>query len=233
MGVRGERVATLMRNSNDAAIAIFAAHAAGAQVVPLNPAYTASELEPILADARPRVIIADEDLHPLLTAIAGRTQLVTAGDFSRWRGPGGLTLPEPLPSPDDLATLQYTGGTTGRAKGVNLTHRSVAVNISQREAVLSTRPEAERVLALTPLFHVYAMAMCLHLAAYARSTLVILRQYRPELALEAVAQHRITLFAGSPTHLPRRAGASEFRRHRSFVALPVQLGGGSASRRRH
>ena len=62
-GVRGGRVAILMGNSIDTAIAIFAAHAAGAQVVPLNPAYTPSELGPVLADAAPRVIICDHGLR--------------------------------------------------------------------------------------------------------------------------------------------------------------------------
>ena len=65
-GVRGERVAVLLANSNDAAIAIFAAHAAGAQAVPLNPAYTASELGPILADAACKVIVCDVNVEPVV-----------------------------------------------------------------------------------------------------------------------------------------------------------------------
>ena len=225
-GARGERVAILMGNSNEAAIAIFAAHAAGAQAVPLNPAYTASELGPILADAAPRVIIADAGLDTIIAKLIDpQATCVIAVDRasapSRW-GNNKHTLP-PLPAPNDLATLQYTGGTTGRAKGVNLTHRAIAVNISQREAVLSTRPEQEHVLAVTPLFHVYAMSMCLHLAAYARSTLVIMPQYRPELALAALARHRVTLARRQPDHLPRAAGASGLRRCRFLVARAVQL----------
>jgi long-chain acyl-CoA synthetase len=56
-GVRGGRVALLMENSIDIVIAMFAAQAAGAQVVPLNPAYTPSELDPILLDAEPAVVL--------------------------------------------------------------------------------------------------------------------------------------------------------------------------------
>jgi long-chain acyl-CoA synthetase len=202
-GAHGQRVAILMGNSNETAIAIFAAYASGAQVVPLNPAYTASELGPMLADAAPRIVIADADLDAFVAKLIDRqaTSVIAVergSALSRWGHQKKRTLP-PLPAPDDLATLQYTGGTTGRAKGVNLTHRATAVNISQREAMLSTRAEQERVLAVTPLFHVYAISMCLHLAAYARSTLVILPQYRPEFALAALARHRVTLLAGSPT----------------------------------
>jgi len=55
------------------------------------------------------------------------------------------------------------------------------------------------VLAITPLFHSYSMAMGLYLAVYARSTLVILPRYRPDTVLEAIARERITLMLGSPT----------------------------------
>jgi long-chain acyl-CoA synthetase len=54
------------------------------------------------------------------------------------------------PTPDDLATLQYTGGTTGRPKGVNISHRQMAVNVSQREAALPTRPGDESILCMMP-----------------------------------------------------------------------------------
>ncbi len=232
-GARGERVAILLANSNDAAIAIFAAHAAGAQAVPLNPAYTTSELGPILADAACKVIVCDTNIEPVVRAAgAGQAALrIVVGPeaerLTRWSGETKWELPVPLPSQDALATLQYTGGTTGKAKGVNLTHRAIATNISQREHVLSTRPENERILAITPLFHVYAMAMCLHLAVYARSTLIILRQYRPDLALVSVTEQRITLLAGSPTIFQGLMADDAFGRT-NFSSLVLCTSGASA-----
>src|SRR3990172_1100818 len=92
LGARGERVAILLANSNDAAIAMFAAHAAGAQAVPLNPAYTASELGPILADAACKAIICDLNVEPaVLAAGADRSALriivgPDAERLTRWRG---------------------------------------------------------------------------------------------------------------------------------------------------
>jgi len=121
--------------------------------------------------------------------------------LTKWRDQPDLASSLPLPSPDVLSTLQYTGGTTGVAKGVNLTHRAVAINVSQREALLPTRPEKERILTSMPLFHVYAVSMGLYLAAYCRSTLVIMPRYRPDLMLEAVEREQITLMAASPTIL--------------------------------
>ena len=207
----GARVALLMGNSADIAIATFGVQAAGAQVVPLNPAYTASELAPMLADADPAAVIFDSSVAPVLRQVLDADPALQAvrrigvGPGARrltaWRDQRGLAATLPLPQPEWLSTLQYTGGTTGRSKGVDLAHAAVAVNVSQREALLPTVPDAERVLAITPLFHVYAVAMGLYLSAYARSTLVVLPRYRPEDVLEAIARERITLLAASPTIL--------------------------------
>ena len=201
----GGRVALLMANSIDIAIASFAVQAAGLQLVPLNPAYTPHELAPILENADPAGLIHDADCAPAILEVAraqGLRHLRAVGPGQRltvWRNEPVSLETFPLPSPNALSTLQYTGGTTGRSKGVNLTHASVSINVSQREALLPTHTEDERVLAVTPLFHVYAVAMGLYLAVFCRGTLVILPRYRPEWVFEAIERHQITLFSGSPT----------------------------------
>jgi long-chain acyl-CoA synthetase len=117
-----------------------------------------------------------------------------------------------LPNPQDLALLQYTGGTTGKSKGVNLTHRAIATNVAQREALLPTKMDAERVLCAMPLFHSYGMAMGLFLAANCRGTLVIMERYRPDDLLRIVQEERITLFPGSPTIFTGLLGHADFPR---------------------
>ena len=86
-------------------------------------------------------------------------------------------LPEDLPRHEDLATLQYTGGTTGLPKGVNILHRQIAYNIAQREAWLPTRRNSEVVLCVMPLFHVSAVSMSLYLSLHARGELVLMRRF--------------------------------------------------------
>ena len=221
MGARGSRVALICGNSLDMPVAMFAAHAAGAQAVPVNPTYTARELTHILTDAHPQVVVYDDSVaatvEPLCTqlGIPHRVRVAAEGGphpnpppegegervrrLDVWKDEAGLALPQPLPRPDDLATLQYTGGTTGLPKGVNITHRQMAVNISQREAALPTRADDERILCMMPLFHVFAVAMCLHLAAYCRGLLVIMPRYKPELLLELLARERITRLPAGPT----------------------------------
>jgi long-chain acyl-CoA synthetase len=208
LGAAGGRVALVMGNSVDICIAMFAVHAARAQVVPLNPIYTAHELTPMIADAAPHAIIYDSAVAVTIEPLAasqGIGHLIRVGpDARRLIGAASLddapsALPEPGPEPDELATLQYTGGTTGRSKGVNLTHRTVSTNISQREALVPTRRGVERILCVMPLFHVYASAMCLHNAVYCQGTLVIVPRYQADVVFDLLDRERITALAGSPT----------------------------------
>ena len=197
-GLNGSRIALLLNNSIEMAVASFAVHMAGAQAVLLNPAYTEREIGIILQDAEPALLLFHKSsAHLIPSDIAGLMLMpIHAEDLDRLSA-----CPEDIATsgPDALATLQYTGGTTGRPKGVNLTHRAIATNIAQREALLPTIPNAERVLCVTPLFHSYATAMALHLAAYCTGTLVIVSKYSAETTLRIIESERITLFPGSPT----------------------------------
>jgi len=205
LGAGGERVAIVLPNSIDACVATYGSHAALAQLVPLNPLYTERELAEILADAAPRVLIYSAarrmQIEPLAARLGIRHTLALepgSARMTQWRAQD-LGLPEPHPSPEDFAFVQYTGGTTGRSKGVNLTHRAVATNVSQREGLLPTGRGGERILCVMPLFHTYALSMGLHLAAYCSGTLVVLPRYHPQEVLETMVAERITIFPGSPT----------------------------------
>jgi long-chain acyl-CoA synthetase len=206
LGLAGERIAFVLGNSLDICVAYFGVHAAGCQAVPLNPLYTPRELEQMLGDAAPALVLYEPGVAANVEPVAAKLGIPLRwliGDGGRrltaWRGEAGLEAKLPLPDPDSLATLQYTGGTTGRSKGVNLAHRAYAYNVSQREALMPSRPDTERILCVMPLFHVYASHVCLHTAAYARGTMVVLPRYRPDETLAAMQAEKITIFGGSPT----------------------------------
>ncbi|MFY0478578.1 AMP-binding protein [Achromobacter marplatensis] len=199
----GDRVATLLGNSDLACVMTLALQCAGNQHVPLNPLYTARELEFILRDAQPGLLVADGPsaavAAPLATALGIR--LVMEDEARAWMEPAPDMAATPL---DDVASqapalLQYTGGTTGQPKGVILGRDAIATNVFQRELALPTRYGADSVLCAMPLFHSYGMAMGLFLAASAAATLVLLPRYRPDDVCDAVERERITLFPGSPT----------------------------------
>ena len=109
LGAAGGRVALVMGNSIDICIAMFATHAARAQVVPLNPIYTAHELTPMIADAAPFVIIYDSAVAATIEPLAGShaiPHLIRVGSDARrligaaWCPIPRAGLPDPLPEPD-------------------------------------------------------------------------------------------------------------------------------------
>ncbi|KWT92083.1 MULTISPECIES: AMP-binding protein [unclassified Variovorax] len=197
------RVAVIMRNGIGACIAHFGVLASGAQLLPMNPEYTARELRYQLEDADCDAVIADSALHELVAPLAASLNLpavwMDSGVPRATEQDAGVHGLPPKVDPRSLAVLQYTGGTSGRPKGVNLTHAALRTNVEQREAMLPTRPAGERILCAMPLFHSYGMAMGLYLAARCAGTLVILPAFRRDDLFDAIERHRITLFPGSPS----------------------------------
>ena len=102
-------------------------------------------------------------------------------------------------TPDDLALLQYTGGTTGQPKGAMLTHRNLVANAYQAAA---WDPDLERgretVLAALPMFHVYGLTMCLTLNMLIGGTLVLLPTFDLGLLFKAIDNSKPTVFPGVP-----------------------------------
>ena len=108
---------------------------------------------------------------------------------------------ETLPSrgPDDLALIQYTGGTTGTPKGVMLSHRNVVANALQcRHWVPDFHEGQEVFLGVVPLFHVYGLSTCLHLALMTGSAVVLLPRFQVVEVLYAIHRYRPTIFSGIP-----------------------------------
>lgn len=199
----GDRVGLLLQNSLDLAVATFAVHALRAQVVAFNPNYGERELRAMLADAGLCFLIVDDavrvDISSLCTLPSER--ILRTGDsgksFLRLLDTP-KELPDDLPNHTDLATLQYTGGTTGQPKGVNISHGHLAANLIQREARLPTQRGEEVMLCPMPLFHVSAVAMCLHLGVFAAAELVIHRRFSASATVHALAHDGITLMSGAP-----------------------------------
>ncbi|HCJ11020.1 MAG TPA: long-chain fatty acid--CoA ligase [Clostridiales bacterium] len=101
---------------------------------------------------------------------------------------------------EDVACLQYTGGTTGVSKGCMLTHRNLVVNAVQvRNWMPDIEDGGERILTVLPLFHSYAMTTCMNLAALCGGTMILLPRFIIEDVLKAIDKYKPTLFPGAPT----------------------------------
>ncbi len=227
-----QRVALIAGNSVQMAVTMLAIQAANAQVVPVNPAYTSRELAEILQDADPALVLCDINVCERVKNVLAHLPIQSTclsldqADLSlaHLKRHPMSSLPLPMPGADDLASLQYTGGTTGRSKGVEITHGQICVNVSQREFALPTRPDQEVILCAMPLFHVFAIAMCLHLGMYCRGRLVILREYHATDTLGAIDSHRVTILPAGPTVF-RGLLAHPCFRSTSFGSLRVTFSG--------
>lgn len=109
----------------------------------------------------------------------------------------GDEAPRTEVGPEDLALLQYTGGTTGVPKGVMLTHRNLVANTMQCRAWMpSLRDGQEVFLGVIPFFHVYGMTACMNLAIATGGSIVLLPRFVTKDVLRAIVKFRATLFMG-------------------------------------
>jgi long-chain acyl-CoA synthetase len=101
---------------------------------------------------------------------------------------------------EDVALLQYTGGTTGSPKGVMLTHKNLVANSSMCKAWLyKCKPGQESVLGIVPFFHVYGMTTVLILTVMQGNKMIILPKFDALTTLKTIQKQRPTLFPGAPT----------------------------------
>lgn len=107
---------------------------------------------------------------------------------------------EPIDVENDLALLQYTGGTTGFPKGVMLTHKNLIANTKMCNAWLyRCKRGEEKILAILPFFHVYGMTTVLVLSVMEGNTMIIMPKFDVESTLKTIHKHKPTIFPGAPT----------------------------------
>lgn len=115
-------------------------------------------------------------------------------------GPAGPIKEYEFDFNEDLALLQYTGGTTGFPKGVMLTHRNLVSNAAMCNAWLyKTKRGEEVVLGILPFFHVYGMTTVIILTVMEANKMVLLPKFDAETTLKTIQKQRPTLFPGAPT----------------------------------
>jgi long-chain acyl-CoA synthetase len=146
----------------------------------------------------------------------------------------GIAEPPPAreAKPEDVALLQYTGGTTGVPKGVMLTHANMCANIRQVLAWNTVLREGEeRVLAVLPFFHIFALTAVMNVGIARGSTLVALPRFDFEAVMAAVRRCRPTSMPGVPTLfkalLDKGATAEDLSSLRACISggapLPAQV----------
>ncbi|HUY61868.1 MAG TPA: AMP-binding protein [Candidatus Dormibacteraeota bacterium] len=195
----GDRVAVVAGNTAEFVVAFYGAQMAGAAVVPASPRLTAPEVAYVLGHSGCRVgVVAPEAAAVAAEAAAGLpVRLLDAGELPATVPDGAPALPTLMAEAD--AEILYTSGTTGRAKGVVMTHAG-AVEAAAMAAYEFGFRVGERVAILMPLTHSAPLNLFLAGAAYTGSTVVLgaFNPREPAAMLEWLAAERANYLFAAP-----------------------------------
>lgn len=206
-GVRpGDRVAVQADKSQAMLELVLGTIAAGAAILPLNPAYTAPEIGYFLDDAGPRLFVCDPGKAAALApvAAAAKVALLTLGVDGRgsWADAVAAAAEADLVprAPDDLAALLYTSGTTGRSKGAMLSHDAIGWNAATLvDAWRWTRDDV--LIHALPLFHTHGLFVATNVTLLAGAAMIFQPRFDPAAVLAAMPD--ATALMGVPTFYTR------------------------------
>jgi long-chain acyl-CoA synthetase len=211
LGVRpGERVVVTMANCPEVGIVYNALWRAGAVVTPATFLLGIAELAHVIADSEACGVVTTPEfadkVRAAVTGIDSVRFVICSGDIGAEVVPiEALEAADPAPVADrgdeQLAALLYTGGTTGRAKGVMLSHANLYFSGRAAHAAAHV-PGVNRALATLPLSHSYGILLTIAaMHSPERGIGVLLRWFDPEAFLTLIAEHRLQLAAVVPSML--------------------------------
>ncbi|VWC81018.1 long-chain-fatty-acid--CoA ligase [Burkholderia contaminans] len=251
---RGARVAIMMPNVLQYPISICAVLRAGYVVVNVNPLYTPRELQHQLNDSGAEAIVILDGCTATLDAILAHTQVKHVLVATQGNASGAERKPSPYAafddaieegrrgtfvpasqSPDDVAFLQYTGGTTGVSKGATLLHRNIVANVLQSDVWFNPardlRPDVTQFItvAALPLYHIFALNVCCLLTIHTGALSVLVPNPRDIGGMiKSLAGYKVTNFPGVNTLFNAMLHHPDFSRL-DFSNLLLASGGGMAT----
>ena len=214
---KGDRVAIMLPNCPQYVIAYYGALTAGAIITQVNPMLVERELIHIFSDSGAETIVVLDGLYPKVKSVQQSSNIKniiavslqpSEAEFSPdisfdqfLKMGNGQVVPVPFDPKNDIAILQYTGGTTGRSKGAMLTHRNILANVIQSYEFFKhdLKIGTERTLTIIPLFHVFGMTSAMNLSVYLAGDSIMLPRFEIEDVLETIKREQPTTFPGVPT----------------------------------
>jgi fatty-acyl-CoA synthase len=207
----GDRVAVIAQNTTDTFEVQFACWRLGSIFVPLNWRLAPAELDYIVGDCTPKVLVHDADFAEVATGVASRggvaARIVWSGsadDAPQYedalRSAGG-DFPRAVNTFETTLTVMYTSGTTGRPKGAIITHGMTFWNVINQVEFFETGPEMVNLVVL-PLFHTGGLNVYANPAFHFGGTNVVLHSFVPDQALAVLTDPEIgiTHFLGVPAN---------------------------------
>ncbi len=256
---KGDRVALMMPNLLQYPVALFGTLRAGCVVVNCNPLYTPRELEHQLKDSGATTIVIVENfahtqlrhvvvtpLGEMLGAVKGTLVNFVIRHVKKmvpaWKLPGSLSFKAALGAgrrhgwkavplaQDDIAFLQYTGGTTGISKGAMLTHANIAANVTQAYTWIKpvVHEGKEFIITALPLYHIFALtANCLTFLMIGARNLLIANPRDIPNFIKEWGKYPVTVVTGVNTLFNALLNHPDFAKL-DFSTMNVTLGGGMA-----
>jgi long-chain acyl-CoA synthetase len=248
---KGDRVALMLPNCPQYVISFLATVRLGAVVTQINPLYVEREISYILGDSGAETIVVYADVYGRIKSVLPDTGLKRAIVVDLHGEPQGLdpghssfgdfltgdAAPDVDIDPaEDVAALQYTGGTTGVSKGAMLTHRNLVANVQQTIDVFVRDPaqfRGRKCVGALPFFHIYGLTCVMLFGIRLGVEQVLLPRFEVEEALAVFENDRPTMFSGVPTmYMALLASDADLRMHHLHdvkifnsggSALPVNL----------
>ncbi|MGB8932364.1 MAG: AMP-binding protein [Anaeromyxobacteraceae bacterium] len=204
----GDRAALLLSNGPNLVVALLAVMSSGASAVPLHPRLAPDELDALVADAAPSLLISDERHRDVVPA-ATRERLALLREPRL--EPGNPLLAAPVTGHDASQTwrpaasgppalILFTSGTTGRPKGVPLGQGHLLENARQVSLAHALAP-GDVALCVLPIFHVNGLVVTMLAPLLSGGTVVMPCRFEPDRFWALVAAHSVTWFSGVPTVL--------------------------------
>ncbi|MEM4782085.1 MAG: long-chain fatty acid--CoA ligase [Halalkalicoccus sp.] len=202
-----DRVAIYLPNLPQFLVAFHGTLRAGGVVVPMNPQYKAREIGHLLSDSGAKAVVALSDLVPFVEDVREETELqevVSVGGEAENATPFGEFLADDRldvadRAGDDDAVQPYTSGTTGRPKGVQLTHENLSTNAEASVAVVPGGiGEGDKMLGVLPLFHIYGMTVTMNATLFDGGAYYPRPSWDAQEATSLIAEEEITLMHGVP-----------------------------------
>ncbi|MGJ7039417.1 malonyl-CoA/methylmalonyl-CoA synthetase [Shinella sp. BE166] len=208
LGVQpGDRVAVQVEKSPEALMLYLACVRAGAVYLPLNTAYTLTELDYFIGDAEPRLVVVDPRSVDGVTAVAeayGSTvetlDAIGGGSLIQRASAEEADFTDAERGADDLAAILYTSGTTGRSKGAMLTHDNLlsnALTLSEHWRFTS----ADRLIHALPIFHTHGLFVASNVTLLSGASMILLPKFDADEVLGLM--ENATVMMGVPTFYVR------------------------------
>lgn len=206
---RGDRLALIGYNHGAYHSLLAAAQKSGIVLVPLNYRLATAELDYILRDADPKMLLYQTDFEALLPDAQPGLQYQPWSMIEQWTQEARPFFPHQIPAPEDPLFILYTSGTTGRPKGVLYTHKMLfwnSVNTFLRLDITSS----DVTVNVMPPFHTGGWNVFTTPFFHHGAKVIQMQKFDASQVLTALEENQATLFMGVPTMLRMMADAPEF-----------------------